>query len=121
MSAASLESVLKRDRTVVATALAALTVLAWIYLLRLSASMDSASAMPGMLGMPGMTAAAPAIKPWSADEIAFAFMMWAVMMVGMMTPSAAPMILLYARVGRQALAEEKPFASTFWFVGGYLL
>jgi predicted metal-binding membrane protein len=49
------------------------------------------------------------------------FAMWAVMMVGMMTPSAAPMILIHARVGRQAASEGKPFASTGWFAGGYLL
>jgi predicted metal-binding membrane protein len=43
------------------------------------------------------------------------------MMAGMMIPSAAPMILLYARVGRQAVAQHKPFAATGWFAGGYLL
>ena len=31
------------------------------------------------------------------------------------------MILLYARVGRQARAQGKPFAATGWFAGGYLL
>jgi predicted metal-binding membrane protein len=43
------------------------------------------------------------------------------MMAGMMLPSAAPVILLYARVGRQAAAQAKPFAATGWFAGGYLL
>jgi predicted metal-binding membrane protein len=47
--------------------------------------------------------------------------MWVVMMIGMMTPSIAPMILIYARVGRQAMVDGKPFAATTWFVGGYLL
>ncbi|SRR5258706_8658700 len=115
-----LENVLKRDRVVVTTALAVLTALAWLYVLRLAANMGSETqiaGMPAMPGMPGMGAAAP----WSAGEIGFAFVMWAVMMVGMMTPSAAPMILLYAQVGRRARAEEKPFAGTIWFAGGYLL
>jgi predicted metal-binding membrane protein len=48
------------------------------------------------------------------------FLMWAVMMVGMMAPSAAPMILMYARVGRQGKAQGKPFAATGWFAAGYL-
>src|SRR5262249_22818957 len=39
----------------------------------------------------------------------------------MMAPSAAPMILMYARVGRQAAAEGTPFAATGWFAGGYFL
>jgi predicted metal-binding membrane protein len=47
--------------------------------------------------------------------------MWVVMMVGMMAPSAAPMILMYARVGRQGKAAGKPFAATGWFAAGYFL
>ena len=43
------------------------------------------------------------------------------MMVGMMTPSAAPMILMYARVGRQTEAQSRPLAATVWFGAGYFL
>jgi predicted metal-binding membrane protein len=63
----------------------------------------------------------PAGTPWSAVEFAFVFAMWAAMMVGMMTPSAMPMILIYARVGRQAASAGEPLAATAWFVAGYLL
>ena len=42
-------------------------------------------------------------------------------MVGMMLPSVTPMILIYAGVARQARRDGKPFASTGWFAGGYLL
>src|SRR6516225_3578926 len=49
------------------------------------------------------------------------FGMWAVMMIGMMTPSMAPVVLLYARVRRQAISQGDPFAATGWFAGGYLL
>jgi predicted metal-binding membrane protein len=38
-----------------------------------------------------------------------------------MTPSAAPMILMYARVGRQGRTDGKPFAPTGWFATGYFL
>ena len=44
----------------------------------------------------------PANEPWRAIEFIYVFLMWAVMMIGMMAPSATPMILMYARVGRQA-------------------
>jgi predicted metal-binding membrane protein len=47
--------------------------------------------------------------------------MWIVMMIGMMTPSVAPMMLIYARVGRQAASGDRPFAATVWFAAGYLL
>jgi predicted metal-binding membrane protein len=73
--------------------------------------------MPGM-AMPGMMA--PEFRSWSAADFAVTFAMWAVMMIGMMTPSAAPMVLIYAAVGRQASAQGKPFAATSWFLAGYL-
>jgi predicted metal-binding membrane protein len=47
--------------------------------------------------------------------------MWVLMMIGMMTSSVAPMILIYARVGRQAATQDKPFAASGWFAAGYLL
>jgi predicted metal-binding membrane protein len=122
MNPAILETVLRRDRIVVAVALFVLTALAWAYVLFLAATMSMAAAaspMPGM-DMASMNVG-PANRSWQAAEVFFPLAMWAVMMVGMMTPSAAPMILLYARVGRQARAQGKPFAAAGWFAGGYLL
>jgi predicted metal-binding membrane protein len=69
----------------------------------------------------GMALMVPADMPWRAMEFIFVFAMWTVMMVGMMTPSAAPMILMYARVGRQIQAHGRPLAATVWFATGYLL
>ena len=46
--------------------------------------------------------------------------MWAVMMVAMMVPSAAPMTLVYAAVARKAAREDHPVAPTFVFVAGYV-
>ena len=63
----------------------------------------------------------PASEPWKPIEFGYILAMWVVMMIGMMTPSVAPMILIYARVGRQAVKDGKPFAATAWFAGGYLL
>jgi predicted metal-binding membrane protein len=101
------EAVLRRDRIVVAAALAGVTALAWVYVLWLAADMDmSGMDMTGFRMIPaGLGIMAPANAPWRAIEFAFVFAMWAVMMVGMMAPSAAPMILMYARVGRQAVAK----------------
>jgi predicted metal-binding membrane protein len=42
-------------------------------------------------------------------------------MVGMMTPPVAPMILIYARVARQAASRGTPFAPAGWFALGYFL
>jgi predicted metal-binding membrane protein len=123
MTEAMLEIILRRDRIIVAAALAALTALAWTYVLSLAADMDMGGMeMSGFRMVPaGIGIMAPAPAPWQAIEFVYVFAMWVVMMVGMMTPSAAPMILIYARVGRQASARGKPFAATGWFATGYLL
>jgi len=123
MTEALLEVLLRRDRIIVAVALAALTALAWTDVLWLAADMGMGGMdMTGFRMIPaGIGIMAPALAPWQAIEFAYVFAMWAVMMVGMMIPSAAPMILIYARVGRQASARGKPFAATGWFATGYLL
>ena len=121
MAQAVLETVLRRDRIVAAAALAVLAALAWSYLLWLAADMDmDGMDMTGFRMIPaGIGIMAPAHAPWRAIEFAFVFAMWTVMMVGMMTPSAAPMILMYARAGRQATGA--PVAATGWFAVGYFL
>ncbi len=131
MADGTLEAVLRRDRLIVAGALGVIAALAWAYTLWLAADMNmsgmnmspegpwpSAFRMVPAAGVQMMT---PAAAPWSAVEFAFVFVMWAVMMVGMMAPSAAPMILMYARAGRQRKIAGKPLAATGWFATGYLL
>jgi predicted metal-binding membrane protein len=120
---ATLERALRHDRAIVLVSLALITVLAWLYVIRLAAAMDMASM--DMTGM-RMTSAglrmvmAPAMQPWTIADFILMFAMWAVMMAGMMTPSVTPLVLLYARVARQAEREARPLAATAWFAGGYL-
>jgi predicted metal-binding membrane protein len=95
----------RRDRIAVLTGLGGVTLLAWAYLLSIG-GMGS--------GMPGM-------RPWSALDFWLVFLMWAVMMVGMMVPSAAPMALVYAAVARKARAQGTPLAPTAVFVAGYVV
>lgn len=116
MSAVPLESLVKRDRVIVGVSLTAVTALAWLYLFWIAGDMSHSG-----MSMPGMSMTEPSLKPWTMLEFGFTFAMWTVMMVGMMTPSASPMILLYARVARQAAQEGQAIASAGWFAGGYLL
>jgi predicted metal-binding membrane protein len=67
-----------------------------------------------MAQMPGMQ---PQLNVWSIGYLLPTFVMWTIMMVAMMLPSAAPMILLFARVSRRA----GPRLNTMIFVGSYLL
>ncbi len=85
----ALEAVLKRDRLIVLAGLIGVTALAWLYLVDMAAG-----GMGGMRMPMGDAMAAAHIRPWGAADFVMMFLMWAVMMVGMMVPSAAPMVLL---------------------------
>jgi predicted metal-binding membrane protein len=115
-------SVLRRDRIVIILALSLLTILTWSYVLWLSADMSMGGMdMTGLRMIPsGMGLMMPADMPWHALEFAFVCAMWTVMMVGMMTPSTAPMMLMYARMGRQT-GQDRPLVATVWFAVGYFL
>jgi predicted metal-binding membrane protein len=119
----ALEAVLRRDRAVVLAALAIITGLAWADLVWLANDMWMGGMdMTGFRMIPsGRGLMMPVSAPWQPIEFGYVFIMWVVMMIGMMTPSVAPMILIYARVGRQAAIAGQPFAVSAWFAAGYLL
>ena len=110
----TLESLLKRDRIVIAGALTALTLLCWAYLVWMAAAMSD---MPDSMGD---AMAMTQIPEWNAAYFFMMFTMWAIMMVGMMVPSAAPMILLFTTVNRKRQEQGQSYVPTAAFVAGYL-
>jgi len=58
--------------------------------------------------------------PWGATDVFFTFTMWAVMMVGMMSPSAAPVLLLFAATHARR-AERGVRAAVPMFGLGYIM
>ncbi len=56
-----------------------------------------------------------------AGALALTFVMWTVMMAGMMLPSAAPTILLYGALVRKNGARGTVLPSVWIFAGAYLL
>ncbi len=107
---------LRRDRYIVLGGLAAITLLAWAYLVYL------AQGMSRMEGMEDMAMAGANIGVGFAPvAIVLMFLMWAVMMVGMMVPSAAPMILAFANINRRRRQQGNPYVPTAVFLSGYLL
>jgi predicted metal-binding membrane protein len=95
------ESLLRRDRLIVGACLALICLLSWYYLL-----MGAGTGM-GTVAMTTWEFPPPVYKSsgagqWSASYWLIMFVMWWVMMIAMMVPSATPMILLYARVQRHA-------------------
>ena len=82
----------RRDRLFIWICLVLVIALAWAYLVHLGHQMSSSMAHDSMMAEMGMTMD----MPWTATDVFFTFTMWAVMMVGMMTGTAAPMLLLFA-------------------------
>jgi predicted metal-binding membrane protein len=133
--APAFERLLKRDRTITLAGLAALCVLAWLYIVTGAGLGKSAWEMTTLAPfphqqahdtMPGMDmgATAPGRTAWGFDTWALIIAMWWIMMIAMMTPSSAPTILLFARVHRHALAQgqvQDKLAPTATFAAGYLL
>ena len=113
-----LEAVLQRDRLVVVAGLVAVLAMAWGWLLAGAGMEMGPIEMTAMAGMDGWL-----MQPaqWSAAYAVLIFAMWWVMMVAMMLPSAAPMLLLFARVNRKNEAAGASLAPTAWFATGYLL
>jgi predicted metal-binding membrane protein len=110
-----LTAVVRRDRWIVAGVLALACALAWAWLFAQARPMSAMASMPGMGSTAGMAAAA--VTP---AHVASAFVMWALMMVAMMLPSAAPMILTYARFAGGTKAQGAALAPTLLFAAVYV-
>jgi len=115
-----LEAVLRRDRRVAAAALIAVIAMAWLWILLGAGTGMSAMDMilgPSPDGMASMMA--PAV--WTVGYAGVMFTMWWVMMAAMMLPSAAPILLLFARINRKQKSAGRPFIPTGIFAAGYLV
>jgi predicted metal-binding membrane protein len=111
-----LAATLVRGRLVVVLALILISLIAWLAVLRFAQVMAPA-ADPAMAAMQGMDMPGMAMPTLSFAAL---LAMWIVMMIGMMTPSATPVLLLYAGVARKAAGAGYPFVSLAYVLGGYL-
>ncbi len=102
----------RRDRIAIWTGLLGVAAVSWLYLIRLAVSMTGT--------MPVDPALLLQIKPWTAADFSLMLLMWAVMMVGMMAPSAIPMTLIYAAIARKAASQGTSLAPSAVFVSGYI-
>ena len=106
-----IEDIIKRDRWLVGGALGVAVALSWAWLVPMALQLKRDGMMCG-------------VTSWVACEtgdLAMLFAMWAVMMAGMMLPSAAPVVLLYACVVRKSPGIDRPAAHVNGFTWGYLL
>jgi predicted metal-binding membrane protein len=121
-----LEAVLRRERAVAAIAIVVLAALAWAYLWRGAGMGMSALEMTAITLFPHLASDPLAGMPMRPAGWLTVVAMWWTMMIAMMTPSAAPIVLLYGRVlrqqaPRQQAAQPQPtFAPPIILVAGYL-
>ena len=109
----TLESVLKRDRLFLISGLLLISLLSWWYIIYLYRQMYP-------MNMNALFFAMPMTPAWTTTDFLLLFLMWLVMMVAMMTPSVAPLILLFALVNRQRKTQKNPFVHSIYLFAGYL-
>jgi predicted metal-binding membrane protein len=115
-----LDSLLLRDRLVVVAGLLGVIAAAWTWiLLGAGTGMDAPEGLSDMGSKAGMPSAL-ARAVWAPSYAALILSMWWVMMIAMMLPSAAPTLLLFARVNRKERSGGRPYVPTVVFAGGYL-
>lgn len=110
----TLENILKKDRFIIVSGLFVICVLSWLYIIYLYRQMV-------VMDMSALFFAMPMTPEWTATDFLLLFLMWLVMMIAMMTPSVAPLILIFAMVNRQRKQQKTPFVSTGYLLAGYFL
>ena len=107
-----LESLLLRDRWLIGGALVATVALCWAWIVPMACDMYGSMRGPSAWMM---------TDTWDFPHLALLFAMWVVMMAGMMLPSAAPTLFLYAGVIRKSPEGAHARAHVYTFAAGYLL
>jgi predicted metal-binding membrane protein len=117
----ALEALLRRERVLVASGLIVLALLAWYYIWQGAGMGMSALDMTVLTLFPH--AHVEPMQGMALPETTWltVIAMWWVMMIAMMTPSAAPLVLLYVRVLRHWSGENASVGvSSVLVVTGYL-
>lgn len=106
-----IQSLPLKDRFIILSILALVTLLCWTYLVDMAIDMDNMMASGHMMQM----------AEWTTSYFIAMLVMWVIMMTGMMVPTAIPMALVYAAVARKAASQGTPIAPTSAFVSGYVV
>lgn len=114
----TLESVLRNERAVVAAGIAAIVALSWYYVWQGAGMGMSALDMTALSLFPHRQAGLEGSMEAGWGVV---IAMWWVMMIAMMTPSAAPLVLLYQRGLRgHATARTALYVNSALLLAGYL-
>jgi predicted metal-binding membrane protein len=108
----ALEAALLRDRWLIGAALGIAVALSWAWIAPMARDMYGNMSGSAAWMMPAA---------WDARHLLLLLAMWIVMMAGMMLPSAAPTLLIYAAVVRRSPEGRDAIARVHLFAGGYLV
>ena len=117
----AVESLLRHDRAIVLSSVCLILLGAsWYTIAGVGMDMSAIqmTRMAGPIGEPMSMGAAP---HWSATYWVLIFLMWWVMMIAMMTPSAAPTVLLYVAIKRMGAEKDQVALLGLVFLSGYLI
>ncbi|MCA0873917.1 DUF2182 domain-containing protein [Seohaeicola saemankumensis] len=116
----AVERLAARDVWIVAGATSFIVIVAGLYtVLGVGMNMSALqmTAMARDIGRPMSMGMGP---QWSAGYAVLIFLMWWVMMIAMMTPSVAPMLLLFAAIKKTGPDRARAHLLTWVFLFGYL-
>lgn len=107
-----IETILRHERAALTVVLIAVPLAAWTWVVALARDMygPMTGASAWMMTM-----------VWDGPHLLLLWAMWAVMMAGMMLPSATPVLLLCGRAARNRDPREPVAALVYALAGGYLL
>lgn len=116
-----MERLVARDLWIVAGAVAVivlLTALYTVYGVGMNMTALDMTRMAHRIGEPMQMGMQPV---WTPAYAVLIFLMWWIMMIAMMTPSAAPMLLLYTALKRRGPEAAHAVPYSLLFLAGYLL
>jgi predicted metal-binding membrane protein len=99
-----------RGRLLALGGLTTVIALSWLYLVRMNAGMSHMA----------MSATMPAMAPRLPVQLLAAFVMWSVMMVAMMLPTALPAVTMFGNLARRRNAQTGSASPTALFAAGYV-
>src|SRR5437588_11943287 len=106
----------RRERLLIGASLCGIALLAWFYTIYEARRMN----VTGVCECMRMKMSGPELSSWPTTTLLPLFLMWAVMMIAMMLPSALPMILTFAAVAHNRQRLGRPFVPTSIFILGYI-
>ena len=106
------------DKAALYLSIAGIVALSWWYLVCMASDMIAMD-MPSSVLATMQSQPQAGLQGWSLQTFWMTLLMWSIMMVGMMLPSATRTIMIYARVAQQT--EASVLLSALYFITGYLV